>query len=49
MSSKKLFALTDEDFLEAATASDDEFRTGSSGSGMFCRNVNIGVPHMTEL
>ena len=40
MSSKKCFTANDPDFLDALTASDDEFRIGSSGSGMFCRNVN---------
>ena len=39
MSFKKCFTANDPDFLDALTASDDEFRIGSSGSGMFCRNV----------
>ena len=39
MSCKRFFSTTDDDFLDALTASDDEFRIGSSGSGMFCRNV----------
>ena len=39
--SKKCLTANNLDFLDALTASDDEFRIGSSGSGMFCQNVKI--------
>ena len=39
MCSKRSFVANDPDFLDALTASDNEFRIGSSGSGMLCRNV----------
>ena len=39
MSFKRCFSANDPDFLDALTASDDEFRIGSNGLGMFCRNV----------
>ena len=39
MISKRFYSAIDEDFLDALTASDEEFRTDSSASSMFCRNV----------